>query len=51
MESNFTYYVFVIIAAIVVFFVLKKLTGCLLKAMITFIAVALVAAIYFIYIR
>lgn len=51
MDSSFAYYAFCLIAAIVGFIVLKKVTGCVIKMVVTFVAVAIIAAIYFLYIR
>ena len=51
MNSDFGYYIFCIIALIVGFFVFKKVTGCILKTIITFVSLAVVAAIYFLYIK
>lgn len=51
MNSDFGYYVFCIIAVIVGFIIFKKVTGCIIKAIVTFIALAVVAAIYFMCIK
>lgn len=45
------YYVFCIVAAMVCFLILKKITGCILKMIITFIVAAVIAAVYFMYIK
>uniref|UniRef100_A0AB33JGK1 Sulfate transporter n=4 Tax=unclassified Prevotella TaxID=2638335 RepID=A0AB33JGK1_9BACT len=49
MTSTFTYYIYVLAAIIIGFFVIKKITGCLIKAIITIALIAILAAIYFLY--
>lgn len=50
MES-FAYYVFCIIAAAVVFFVIKKIGSCLLKSAILLIAIGVLVAVYYLFFR
>jgi tetrahydromethanopterin S-methyltransferase subunit E len=45
------YYIFCIIAAVVCFLLIKKLTGCMIKMLVAFIAAAIIAAIYFLYFK
>jgi len=45
MES-FTYYAFCIIAAVVAFFILKRVASCLLRLVITILVVVLMAYVY-----
>ena len=45
------YYIFCIIAAVVCFLLIKKLTGCMIKMLFAFIAAAIIAAIYFLYFK
>lgn len=45
------YYIFCIIAAIVGFLLIKKITGCLIKTVIAVVITVVLAAIYFLYIR
>ena len=45
------YYIFCIIAAVVCFLLIKKLTGCMIKMLAAFIAAAIIAAIYFLYFK
>ena len=45
------YYIFCIIAAVGCFLLIKKLTGCMIKMLVAFIAAAIIAAIYFLYFK
>lgn len=45
------YYIFCIIAAVVCFLLIKKITGCMVKMLVAFIAAAIIAAIYFLYFK
>lgn len=47
MDSNFTFFVFILIAIIVGVFVVKKITGCLIKAIILAVIIGGLAVIYF----
>lgn len=49
--ENFAYYVFLVIAAIVAVFVLKKVAGCLMKTIFLAVIVAVLFAIYFLYFK
>ncbi|KXB82240.1 hypothetical protein HMPREF3034_01735 [Prevotella sp. DNF00663] len=49
MTSTFTYYIYVLIAIIVGFFVIKKITGCLIKTVIGIALIVILVAIYFLY--
>ncbi len=40
-----------IIAIILVFFLIKKIAGCMIKSVIMIVLVAVLAAIYFLYLR
>lgn len=51
MSSNFGYYVFILVAIIVGFLVFKKVTGCIIKLVLTAIVVAVLTAIYFLYLK
>ena len=51
MSSNFGYYVFIIVAIVFGFLVFKKVTGCLIKLVLTSIAVITLAAIYYLYLK
>lgn len=45
--GNFGYYIFCIIALVVVFFVLKKIAGCLMKTLVLAVLVGVLVALYF----
>ncbi len=47
--ENFGYYIFCLLAVVVAFIVVKKITGCLIKTAILAAIVAALAAIYYIY--
>lgn len=49
--ENFGYYIFCIVAFIVGFLLLKKITGCLIKTVLMAVIVAVLAIIYFLYFR
>lgn len=45
------YYIFCIIAVIVGFLIIKKITGCLIKTLIALVVAALLAAVYYLYLK
>ena len=45
--ENFGYYVFCLIAFVVVFFLIEKIAGCMIKTVIMTIVAAILAAVYF----
>ena len=49
--ENFGYYIFCLVAFIVAFFIMKKVAGCLIKTVILAVIEAVLAAIYYVYIR
>lgn len=51
MSTEFVYYIFCIIAAIVAFVLLKKITGCMIKTAIAVVVAIVLAAIYLAYFR
>ena len=51
MSSNFGYYVFIIVAIIFGFLILKKITGCIITLVLTAIVVIALAAIYYLYLK
>lgn len=51
MSSNFGYYVFIIVAVIVGFLIFKKVTGCIIKLVLTAIVVSALTAIYYLYLK
>lgn len=50
-QTNFGYYIFVILAAIIGFLIVKKVTSCMFKTLVAFIAALVIAIIYFVYIK
>lgn len=51
MTSSFSYYIFCIIAVIVGFIVVKKIASCLVKSIVAAVTIAIITAIYFMYIK
>lgn len=49
MSTNFGYYIFCLVVLIVGFMLVKKVTGCLIKSVITIVAIVILAAIYCLY--
>lgn len=49
--ENLGYYIFVLVAIIVAFVVVKKVTTCLIKSIVCFILVGILALIYYLYLR
>lgn len=49
--EDFVYYIFCVIALIVAIFILKKVAGCLIKSIIFAVIIAVLVAIYFLYIK
>lgn len=49
MDSDFLYYAFALVALVVVFFFLKKVATCMVKTVVGVILVAVLAAIYWLY--
>ena len=47
MESNFTFYIFCLIAIVVAFVVIKKVTSCLVKSILMLIIVAAMAYLFY----
>lgn len=45
------YYIFCIIAVIVGFLIIKKITGCLIKTLIALVVAVLLAAVYYLYLK
>lgn len=48
--EDFGYYVFALVVLIVGFLVVKKVATCLIKAVVSFIVLAVLAGIYWLYI-
>ena len=51
MPNNIGYYLFVLVAIIVAFLVVKRVASCLIKSVVTLVLVAILAYIYYFYIR
>lgn len=49
--SDITYYVAILLMIIIGFFVVKKVAGCLIRSIITLILIAIIIAIYWLYLR
>lgn len=49
--DSFGYYIFCIIAIIVGFLIIKKITGCMIKTLIALVVAALLAAVYYLYLK
>lgn len=49
MTSHFGYYVFCIVAFAVAFFLVKKVAGCIIKAVVMVVLLAALAAVYYLY--
>lgn len=49
MDSDFLYYAFALVALVVVVFILKKVATCMVKMVVGVILVAVLAAIYWLY--
>lgn len=49
MDSNFTYYIFVLIAIIIGVVIIKKVTSCLFRIATLVVLIALLAYVYFHY--
>ena len=51
MSSNIGYYLFALAAIIVAFLVVKKIASCMIKSIVMLVLIAVLAAIYFLYIQ
>ena len=49
MDSDFLYYAFALVALVVGLFILKKVATCMVKTVVGVILVAVLAAIYWLY--
>lgn len=50
METPFCYYILCILAAVIAFLIVKKITSCMIKVVIAIVVLAVLALIYFRYI-
>ncbi|EHO66855.1 hypothetical protein [Segatella maculosa] len=46
--NNFLYYIFMLAAIVVGFFVIKKVTSCLFKAIVAVVVIGIIIWLYFI---
>ena len=51
MDSNFVYYVICLLAVVIGFLFVKKVASCLIKSVVMFAIIAILALIYFVYFR
>lgn len=49
--QQFSYYIFCIVALIIGFLLIKKITGCMIKTVIAVIVAAVLAAVYYCYMK
>ena len=49
--TNVGYYIFVLVAIIVAFLVIKKVASCLIKSAVLIAMIVALAAIYYLYLR
>lgn len=50
METPFYYYILCILAAVIAFLIVRKITSCMIKVVIAIVMLAVLALIYFRYI-
>lgn len=51
MDSNFTYYIIVLLAIVLGIVIVKKVTGCLFRIISLLIVIGILAFLYFTYFR
>ena len=49
--GNIGYYIFILVAIIVAFLIVKKVTSCLIRSVVAVVLVAILAYIYWMYLR
>ena len=49
--GNIGYYIFILVAIIVAFLIVKKVTSCLIRSVVAIVLVAILAYIYWMYLR
>jgi hypothetical protein len=49
--GNIGYYIFILVAIIVAFLIVKKVTSCLIRSVVAVVLVAVLAYIYWMYLR
>jgi hypothetical protein len=51
MESNVGYYIFLLVAIIVAFLIVKRVASCLIRSIVLIVLVAVLAYVYFTVLR
>ena len=51
MSSNIGFYIFILVAVIVAFLIIKKVTTCLVRSIVLIVLVAVLGYIYWMYLR
>ena len=51
MENNLVFYILILVAIIVAFLVIKKVTSCMIKAVVGIVVLAFLAYIYYMYLK
>lgn len=49
--GNIGYYIFILVAIIVAFYIIKKVASCLIRSIVTIVLVAILVYIYWMYLR
>lgn len=49
--QNITYYIAILLMIIIGFVVVKKVAGCLIRSIITLVLIAIIIAIYWLYLK
>ena len=49
--ENYSYYVIVLLMIVIGFVVCKKIAGCMIRSVITFILIAVLAVLYYVYFK
>jgi hypothetical protein len=49
--GNIGYYIFILVAIIVAFLIIKKVASCLIRSIVAIVLVAILAYIYWMYLR
>jgi hypothetical protein len=49
--GNIGYYIFILVAIIVAFLIIKKVASCLIRSIVAIILVAVLAYVYWMYLR
>lgn len=51
MVNNLGYYIFILVAIIVAFLIIKKVASCLIRSIVAIVLVAILAYIYWMYLK